>query len=83
MKRYLPLQLILNSFLTTALAQASSPYCEIGWSLELRKGKDICYKYDKALDKRYESVAHAPQDNNKWKRIVDNEGYRDTWVKLK
>jgi len=83
MKRYLPLQLILSISLATSLSLAFSPYCEIGWSLELKKDKDICYKYDKALDKRYETATHAPKDNNKWKRIIDNEGYRDTWVKLK
>ena len=82
MKLYLPIQIILSLFFSNSFLQASSLYCEDGWSLELRKGKDICYKYDKSIDKRFETKTHAPKDNNQWKLIVDDEGYRDTWVKI-
>jgi len=83
MKTNLLIKWALIFTLLTTLAQSSSPYCEDGWSLEIRKGKDICYKYDKFSDKRFEAKTHAPKDNNKWKLIIDNKGHRDSWQRVK
>jgi len=73
---------LIGSLTLDLSAQASSLYCKDGWSLEIRKGRDICYKYDKILAKRYKTDTHAPKDSNRWKLIIDDEGYRDSWEKI-
>jgi hypothetical protein len=74
----------LIGVLTISLpAQSSSLYCEDGWSLEIRKGKDICFKYDKKLNKRFEAQTSSPGfSEKKWKLIIDNEGFRDSWKNI-
>ena len=73
---------LIGSLTIHLSAQVSSLYCKDGWSLEIRKGRDICYKYDKILVKRYKTDTHAPKDNNRWELIIDNEGYRDSWEQI-
>ena len=82
MKTYIQLICLIGSLTLYLSAQSSYLCCKDGWSLEIRKGKDICYKYDKTLAKRYKTDTQAPKDNNRWRLIVDDEGYRDRWKKV-
>ena len=64
-------------------ANTSKSYCEKGYSVEIRKGKDICYKYDKETDTTHEMKTMHPKSSIKvkWKLIIDYVGYRDIWKK--
>ena len=83
MKKYIFKILLLGILSINLWGQSSSLYCKDGWSLEIRKGKDICFKYDKTLNKRFEVQTNSPTSSqNNWELIIDNEGFRDSWKNI-
>lgn len=62
------------------LLEASS-YCKQGFSVEIRKGKDICYKYNKKTDRRIEMNIESPDNKSQWRLFIDAVGLKDIWKK--
>lgn len=75
--------LIISSFMGLTTIQANSS-CKNGYSVEIRKGNDVCYKYDKKTDSTHEMKTNHPRTTHKskWKLLIDHIGHRDIWEKI-
>lgn len=66
----------------TLQANSTCERAKDGYTVEIRAGEDICYKYNKETDNTHKMKIQPPDGSGNWKYVKNKIGNKDIWEKI-